>query len=327
MPQLQPVDQLVVDVAIDNVTDSYSSKPAHVSPEFNNVIEAGAKELSGATLCCAQLGLALVLTAGVGEQRYKLLFDAGPEGALFLRNCQNLGVGLGDVGAIAVSHGHWDHMGALLDALDHITRHNTGREVPCHVNPGMFLERGAQLSNGQIAPFEPVPTPEALVRHGAQVINREEGRFLLEDCFYLSGEIPRQSSFEKGRPDHLCRQSAEHPWAPDPLIMDERYVAVHVRHKGLIVFSSCSHAGIVNVLLDAREVFADVPLYGVLGGLHLSGLAMERLIPDTMTHLQQFELQQIMPAHCTGWRAVYALLTTFGESVVTPSAVGSRFTF
>ncbi len=108
MPQLQPVDQLVVDVAIDNVTDSYSSKPAHVSPEFTNVIEAGAKELSGVTLCCAQLGLALVLSASVGQHRHKLLFDAGPEGAFFLRNCHNLGVGLGDVGAIAVSHGHWD---------------------------------------------------------------------------------------------------------------------------------------------------------------------------------------------------------------------------
>jgi len=54
---------------------------------------------------------------------------------------------------------------------------------------------------------------------------------------------------------------------------------------------------------------------------------MERLIPDTVEHLKQFHLKQIMPAHCTGWRAVYALLNTFGESVVVPSAVGSRFTF
>jgi 7,8-dihydropterin-6-yl-methyl-4-(beta-D-ribofuranosyl)aminobenzene 5'-phosphate synthase len=323
--QLQPVDRLVVDIAIDNLSDNYSSKPRHVTPEFNNVMAAGATEISGRTLCCAQLGLALVLTAYVGQRHYKLLFDAGPEGPLFLRNCQNLGVSLADVEAIAVSHGHWDHMGALLDALDHITRHR--RQVPCHVNPGMFLERGAQLTSGQIAPFQRVPSLEALATHGAQVINSAAPRFLLEDCFYLSGEIPRVSSFEKGRPDHLCRQSAAQPWQPDPLIMDERFVAVHVQEKGLMVFSSCSHAGIVNVLLHARQVFPDVPLYGVLGGLHLAGAAMEQLIPDTMTHLQQFILQQIMPAHCTGWRALCALVSTFGESVVTPSAVGSRFTF
>jgi len=327
MPQLQPVDSLVVDIALDNLSDNYSSKPAHVLPEFNNVMAAGAQAISGRTLCCAQLGLALVLTASVGQRHYKLLFDAGPEGPLYLRNCQNLGVSLADVEAIAISHGHWDHMGALLDVLDDITQHGRLRQVPCHVNPGMFLERGARLTNGQIAPFESGPAPAVLAAHGAHVVNSGEARLLLEDCFYLSGEIPRVSSFEKGRPDHLCRQAVDQPWEPDPLILDERYVAVNVQGKGLIVFSSCSHAGIVNVLLNAREVFPDVPLYGVLGGLHLAGAAMERLIPDTMAHLQQFALQQIMPAHCTGWRALWALLNTFGEAVVTPSAVGSRFTF
>lgn len=327
MQHLRPVDRLVVDIAIDNVSDNYSSKPQHVSSEFNNVIAAGAREISGLTLCCAQLGLALVLTAYIGNRHYKLLFDAGPEGPLFLRNCQNLGVSLADVEAIAISHGHWDHMGALLEALSHITQNNHGRQVPCHVNPGMFLERGAQLTTGQIAPFQSVPAPEELAAHGAQVINSGEPRLLLDDCFYLSGEIPRVSSFEKGRPDHLCRRSADQPWEPDPLIMDERFVAVQVRGKGLIIFSSCSHAGIVNVLLHAREVCPDVPLYGVFGGLHLAGAAMERLIPDTVAHLKQFALQQIMPAHCTGWRALWALLNEFGETVVTPSAVGSRFTF
>jgi 7,8-dihydropterin-6-yl-methyl-4-(beta-D-ribofuranosyl)aminobenzene 5'-phosphate synthase len=234
---------------------------------------------------------------------------------------------LAHVEAIAISHGHWDHMGALLDTLDHITRRNNGRQVPCHVNPGMFLERAATLTTGQIAPFQRVPSPEELAAHGAGVVNSGAPRLLLEDWFYVSGEIPRVSSFEKGRPDHLCRRSADEPWQPDPLIMDERYLAVHVREKGVIVFSACSHAGIINVLLNARQVFPEVPLYGVLGGLHLAGAAMERLIPDTMAHLKQFELQQIMPAHCTGWRALHALLNEFGEAKVTPSAVGSRFTF
>ena len=60
MNQLRPVETLVVDIAIDNLSDNYSSKPSHISPEFNNVMAAGATEISGSTLCCAQLGLALV---------------------------------------------------------------------------------------------------------------------------------------------------------------------------------------------------------------------------------------------------------------------------
>src|SRR5277367_2760366 len=137
MPHLQALDTLQVDVLIDNLSDSYSSKPAHVSPEFNNVLAAGAREISGETLCCAQLGLSLMLTGVVGSRRHKLLFDAGPEGPIFVRNCRSLGVKLDDVDAVAISHDHWDHMGALTAALDAITL--GGKRIPCHINPEMFL--------------------------------------------------------------------------------------------------------------------------------------------------------------------------------------------
>jgi 7,8-dihydropterin-6-yl-methyl-4-(beta-D-ribofuranosyl)aminobenzene 5'-phosphate synthase len=323
MPKLQPLDALQVDVLVDNLSDSYSSKPAHVSSEFNNVVAAGAHEISGATLCCAQLGLSLMLTAQVGGKRRKLLFDAGPEGPIFVRNCRNLGVRLDDVEAVAISHGHWDHMGALTAALDEITR---GRKVPCHHNPGMFLERAARLSNGAVAPFQLVPPPRELRAHGAEVVDSFEARMLLDDCFFISGEIPRVTAFEKGRQDHLCRTDSESPWRPDPLLMDERYLAANLRGKGLLVFSSCSHAGVVNVLLDARRNFADTPIYGVFGGLHLVG-TLERIIPDTIENLKQFNLKQIIPAHCTGFRALHALLNAFGEAIVVPSEVGSRYSF
>lgn len=48
-------------------------------------------------------------------------------------------------------------------------------------------------------------------------------------------------------------------------IMDERYVAVDVLGKGLVIFSACSHAGIVNVVRDAIAKFSR-PVYMVRGG-------------------------------------------------------------
>ncbi len=192
-----------------------------------------------------------------------------------------------------------------------------------------FLERAAQLSTGGVAPFQVVPSPNILASHGAEVVNSLfEARTLLDDCFFLSGEIPRSTSFEKGhRQDHLCRDNSESPWRPDPLLMDERYLAANLRDKGLIVFSSCSHAGVINVLLDARKTFGDIPIYGVLGGLHLVG-TLEKIIPETVESLRPFDLKQIVPAHCTWrFRALHALLNAFGESVVVPSDVGSRYSF
>jgi 7,8-dihydropterin-6-yl-methyl-4-(beta-D-ribofuranosyl)aminobenzene 5'-phosphate synthase len=107
--------------------------------------------------------------------------------------------------------------------------------------------------------------------------------------------------------------------------MDERFVAVRVKGKGLVVFSACSHAGVVNVLKHARESFPQLPLYGVMGGLHLSG-TNERVIPETVEAMREFDLHVIAAAHCTGWRATGALASAFGDAVV-PSAVGKLYRF
>ena len=126
------------------------------------------------------------------------------------------------------------------------------------------------------------------------------------------------------RPGHLRRSEDGTSWEADPLIIDERFLAVDVRGKGIVVFTACSHAGVVNVLRHARDAFSPVPLYAVAGGFHLSA-ANERIIPETVADLSSFELTVIAPGHCTGWRATNALVGAFGESVVTPSAVGKTY--
>ena len=98
---------------------------------------------------------------------------------------------------------------------------------------------------------------------------------------------------------------------------------MQVRNKGQFVFSACSHAGLINVLTHARAVFPSVPLYGVMGGLHLAG-ATEKVIPETMADLRTFGLKLVAPGHCTGWRAVGAMAGVFGEELV-PTAVGKRY--
>ena len=107
------------------------------------------------------------------------------------------------------------------------------------------------------------------------------------------------------------------------MLPDERFVSVQVAGKGQVVFTACSHAGLINVLLAAQARFPDVPLYGVVGGFHLSG-ATEAVIPETIAGLAEFNLKLIAAGHCTGWRAVSALAAAYGDAVV-PSAVGKRY--
>jgi 7,8-dihydropterin-6-yl-methyl-4-(beta-D-ribofuranosyl)aminobenzene 5'-phosphate synthase len=317
------VDTLTVDVLTDDVSDNYVSKTMFAVSEFANIVRAGAKTISGEALLCGNLGYGLRLVSQAGEARHTLLFDTGPEEAIFIRNCANLGIPMGEIECIAVSHGHWDHMAGLPAAIDAIVRQ--GGRVTVHVNPGMFNERGIRLKNGTVIPVANVPSPAELKRRGATVVNDPDDRLLLDGHFYYSGEIPRVSAFEKGRVDHLCRTGPDAAWQPDPFLMDERMLVVHVRHLGLIVFSACSHAGIVNVCTHTRNLFPGIPIYCVMGGLHLGGV-MEAIIPDTVEGLRSFGIKYIITGHCTGWRALHALANAFGDAV-SQSAVGTTYTF
>lgn len=322
---IQSVDKLEIQVLVDNVTDSLSSVPQNVMHEMAYLRKNGMKELSGECLCCGAHGLSLLITAFRGNAKHTLLFDAGPEGEVFARNVHKLNASIGAVEAVVLSHGHWDHAGGFLTALDLIKSNNKNKEVVFHLNPGMFYQRATTSHGGEICPFKKVPTIKELEQKGAVVLNTNEPRLLLDDLFYLSGEIPRITEYEKGFPGHV-RQTPSGEWEDDPWIMDERFLVVHIRDKGLIVFSACSHAGIINVLKQTKKLFPGVALYAVMGGFHLSGYSVEKIIPQTVTDMKQFNLEMIIPAHCTGWRAVNALGNTFGDKVV-PSAVGRIYRF
>jgi 7,8-dihydropterin-6-yl-methyl-4-(beta-D-ribofuranosyl)aminobenzene 5'-phosphate synthase len=320
---LAVLDSLAVEVITDNVSDSYVSKTLFAVSEFANVVMGGAKVISGETLLAANLGYGLRLRSRIGDAEHVMLFDTGTEGTIFLRNCRNLALDLGEVEEIATTHGHWDHMGAHLDAIDAIVEKRGA--VTVHVNPGMFNERGVLLRSGIVIPVAKVPTPAEMEARGATVVNDGGERLLLDSHFYYSGEIPRVSAFETGRVDHLCRRNNQEEWQPDPFLMDERMLVAHVRDLGLIVFSACSHAGIVNVCTEVKRLFPDLPIHAVMGGLHLGGV-MERLIPETVEALKPFDIGCIVTGHCTGWRALHALADAFGDRV-SQSAVGTRYLF
>src|SRR5262249_18919431 len=113
---------------------------------------------------------------------------------------------------------------------------------------------------------------------------------------------------------------------PDPLIMDERFVAACVRGRGVTVLSACSHAGIVNACLSARKQFPGMPIDVVLGGYHLAGKAMEARIEPTVHDLEgRIEPRVVAPGHCTGWRAKARLAKTFSPGRYAPSVVGALY--
>ncbi|MBN9487202.1 MAG: MBL fold metallo-hydrolase [Alphaproteobacteria bacterium] len=328
MGALSVVDSLDIQILVDNVTDSLSSVPSFIETEFAGLgrRRGAAWVLGGACLCCAAHGLSCLLTLRSGDRTHTILFDSGPEDRTFEQNVSRLGVDLGPVEAMVLSHGHWDHAGAMLRALQLVRDRNGGRDVPCYMHPDMFRSRAAKLTDGSFRPMEDVPSAADLEANGGSVVSSRMPQTIAGDTVFVSGEIPRVSGFEPGLPGQHRRTEDGMGWEPDELLLDERFIAVNVRDKGLVVLTACSHAGVVNVLTHARESFPGVKLHAVLGGLHLSGIN-ERIIPQTVKALHTFDLDVIAAGHCTGWRAMTALANEFGDARLTPLAVGKRLRF
>ena len=319
------VDSLEIEILVDNTTDMLSSTPPGVESESARLFRRGGRMTAGRCYCCAAHGLSCLITARRGEKTQTVLFDTGPEEYAFERNVSRLGVDLGSVDAIVLSHGHWDHAGALLLALQMIRMENGSRTVPFYGHPHMFGQRAVKLPNGEYRLMEEVPNPVTLANHGADVILERSSLAIMDDMFFVSGEIQRKTGFERGHIGQV-RRTSDGGWENDEPLIDERWLGIEVKGKGLVVLSACSHAGIVNVLTHAKECFPDIPVHAVIGGFHLSG-PNEAVIKQTIDGIKPFAPKLIGAGHCTGWRAIAALSNAFGDKVLAPSAVGKRYSF
>lgn len=71
--------------------------------------------------------------------------------------------------------------------------------------------------------------------------------------------------------------------------------------EGIVVITGCAHAGIVNVVRAARNLFSDRPITLVMGGFHLL-LASNDEVAETIRDFRQLGVRKVAPSHCSGDR-------------------------
>lgn len=310
---LREVDRVEILVLIDNYVDLLLENTDIVT----RPPRAEGDEIPADTFL-AEHGLSLLITVYREKNRRSILFDTGYSQIGVLHNMERLGINLKDIEAIVISHGHMDHTGALNRILNKAPRH-----LPLVAHPGVFLHpRYFSLDDGTRLLF-----PQTLVRTDLEsrklgIVETKTPKLIADNMVLVTGEIERTTEFEKGLPNAVVEINGK----PErDTIPDDQALVIHLRNKGMVVISGCSHAGIVNTILFSKKVSGLERLHAVLGGLHLSGPAFEPVIEKTIEVLIKMAPKVIVPMHCTGWNAIQRFSKAFPSSFILNS-VGSKFT-
>ena len=318
---LEPVDEVVITTLVDNSFDALmgdvgparrarnATIPTVDAPQF-----VGGKTHTG---LLAEHGFSALVTTRRGDTSHTVLFDTGVSPTGMATNFHRLGLDAGDIEVVVLSHGHFDHAGGLSGLAK--LRGRSG--LPLAVHPLVWTKRRFALPD-QPAWELPTLSRSALEAEGLEVIERRQPSLLLDGSVLITGEVDRTTDFERGMPNHEAWRDGR--WEPDPKILDEQALVVHVRGKGLVVLTGCGHAGAVNIARHALRLTGVDRLHALLGGFHLTGPAFEPIIEPTVAAFADMAPDVLVPAHCTGWKAQHRLAAVLPEAFI-PNSVGTSF--
>jgi 7,8-dihydropterin-6-yl-methyl-4-(beta-D-ribofuranosyl)aminobenzene 5'-phosphate synthase len=231
------------------------------------------------------------------------LFDTG-SGHSVVPNSLSLSKELRTIQKIFLSHGHYDHTGGLPEVL------KLKGKVDVHGHPHIFLDRIHVIKENGKEKKRFIGTPykkSYLEFLGANFILHQD--FLeVEKGMFLTGEVPRKTSFEKPDPRLFSEIDGNMVqdifWDDQSLILDTE--------KGLILVLGCAHSGMINIINHVVNKSGKDKFYAILGGTHLDFLTPEQL-ENSIQSLKKLTIEKIGVSHCTGMKAAFRLHQEFGD--------------
>jgi len=251
----------------------------------------------------AEHGLAFLIESD-GRQ---VLLDTGASGTVLLHNMEALDIDPTRIGALAISHGHYDHTGGLPAFLD---RHHG---LPLYAHPTFTEERVSRRDGEERSIGLPIP-PGHLAARADLRLSAEPQEII--PGVWTTGQISERPEREGRAKGHLVRRGGalvEDPYEDDMGLVLER-------PTGPVLILGCCHAGLLNTIYHVERHFGSRPTH-VLGGTHL-GPAGAQEIDHIVDALKGMATPRLYPNHCTGVAAYCRLSMGLGD-LVAPCPAGT----
>ena len=251
--------------------------------EITKITILGDNEIKPGSGLLAEHGFS-ALIEGSGR---RILFDTG-QGAALEHNASVLGIDLGSLDCIILSHGHYDHTGGLLYAIQCTPM----VEVVAH--PRALASHLVQRENDPEPREIGIPFPtDSLAAHGARFVPVKNFQQVRPGVWF-TGEVPRKHPTDSD-PGLYVRKGTE--LVPDRM-EDDASVVIETG-SGPVLLLGCAHAGVTNILDHVQDRMGLDTLHAVIGGTHLNASGREETTAF-INAIDAFRVMRIAPAHCTG---------------------------
>ena len=222
------------------------------------------------------------LSLFIRTKKHKILFDLGPDDTLF-DNAEKLGIDLSEVDTVIISHGHFDHGGALSKLLSVNSRAKIyiQREAfEPHYSKTLFLKVSVGLDDSLKT------NPQIVLIDGDYSIDDELTLFTVNSISKCYSPANNALYDRNGKDSFSHEQN---------LIIAENQVAV---------IMGCGHSGVVNIMDKAKRY---QPKF-CFGGFHLFNPLTRMTVPAALLdeiacELQAYDQTQFYTCHCTGVKA------------------------
>jgi 7,8-dihydropterin-6-yl-methyl-4-(beta-D-ribofuranosyl)aminobenzene 5'-phosphate synthase len=261
-------------------------------------------------------GLGMSVTVFDDEKSHLFLFDTGSIKQSIVGNIEALGVKYGEIEKIILSHGHFDHFGALTTIIPKL---NKGSQI--YLNGACFDQYHIifSLTDDKIPPEELGPNLDKLkkegkIKHrkldlldrkvvydlanknGVEIIETSNPMKLYEGII-LSGEIEISDKDEVSKGFYKEKNPNE---LEEHTFRDETSLYINIKDKGLVILTGCGHVGIINTIKHAQKITGINKVYGIIGGLHKENLSSEA-INSAVGFIERLGPKITCGVHCTGF--------------------------